>query len=114
MAAAHQNLGCAYLASNRFDQAMKAFEEAVRFDPGILQRTATEAIPVQTPGNNPGLQSFYYAKICAMQGQVDDALLFLERAVKQGFKNLDKVAKDPAFKDLTKDPRFVELSRSAG
>ncbi len=114
MAIAHQNLACAYLASNRFEQAIEAFQEAVRFDPEILQRTATEAISVQTQGSNPGLQSFYYAKVCAMHGRMDDALLFLDRAVKQGFKDLDKVVKDPAFKDLAKDPRFIELSRSVG
>ncbi len=112
LAVAHQNLGCAYLAIDKPDQAMEAYQHAVRLDPGILDRTASDAIFVQGAGTAPGLQSFYFAKIAAIQGQLDNAVGFLEKAVKQGFKDKDKVVKDPAFKDLVKDPRFMELSRT--
>jgi Tfp pilus assembly protein PilF len=113
MSRTFHNLGAAYLAWRKPTQAMEAFQEAVRIDPAVMERTLSEAISVQAVGVDSGFQNFCFAKICAQNGQLENALIFLERALKNGFKDLAKIVKDPAFAQLTQEPRFIALTHPA-
>ena len=49
------------------------------------------------------------AKLLAGRGQKDEALLYLRRAIDEGYQGLDKAYSDPEFAKLLSDQRFIEL-----
>jgi hypothetical protein len=49
------------------------------------------------------------AKMYAKQGANDRALLYMRKALEEGFKERDKFQKDPEFASLKELPEFKEL-----
>jgi Tfp pilus assembly protein PilF len=110
-ATAYKNLASAQFALGRFEEGFHALQEAFRIDPSALQ--STSGVGVGVTGMSPATEAFYFAKTYAANGQVDSALAFLMKAVASGFKDFDRVAKDPDFKAVVRDPRFVELAKGS-
>jgi Tfp pilus assembly protein PilF len=107
LATAYKNLGSAYFASNRFDDGYEAFQNAYRLDPTILEAPATFAVDL--PGESVARQAFYFAKIYAANGLIEQALVFLRRAFEQGFSDIDRIVNDPDFKAVVADPGYQQL-----
>jgi tetratricopeptide (TPR) repeat protein len=101
-----KNLGNAFLALGQLEEAYEAYREAFRHDPTILER-APQA--VAAPGLDPGTQNYFLAKVLASHGQIDAAFDFLERARQAGYSGFGRIADDPDFAGLVKDPRFEEF-----
>ena len=114
-AAFHSNLGRAYFADKKFDLAGVEYARAIDIDPDIFSRESPAGIVARMP-QEKGLLSFVLAKLLASHGRMDDALVYLRRAMDEGYKGIDKVYTEPEFARLIKDPRFTELmnARSAG
>jgi len=102
-----KNLGAVYLAQGRVQQAFEAYQEAFRLDPTILESQGP-SIPAE--GVDAATQYFFTAKLLARNGQKDAALDFLAKAKAAGFHDFEKVASDPAFADVVKDPRYQEIT----
>lgn len=49
------------------------------------------------------------AKLFAKQQDTDHSLLYLRRAMEEGYKQIDEVYKDPDFDGLRSDARFTQL-----
>jgi tetratricopeptide (TPR) repeat protein len=109
LAQAHKNMGSAYFALGRYDAGFEAFQSAYSLDPTVLE--SSTGIVVGTAGLSVATQSFYFAKLCAAAGQVDQALEFLRKAVAAGFRDFSKVENDPDLKILVQDPRYKQLKR---
>lgn len=109
LAQAHKNMGSAYFAIGRYDAGFEAFQSAYSLDPTVLE--SSTGIVVGTAGLSVATQSFYFAKLCAAAGQVDQALEFLRKAVAAGFRDFSKVENDPDLKILVQDPRYKQLKR---
>jgi tetratricopeptide (TPR) repeat protein len=107
-AAFHSNLGRAYFADKKFEIASTEYTRAIDLDPDIFSRESPAGIVARMP-QEKGLLSFVLAKLLAGHGRMDDALLYLRRAMDEGYKGLDKVYTEPEFAQLIKDPRFTEL-----
>jgi Tfp pilus assembly protein PilF len=110
-ATAYKNLGAALFALGRFEDGFRALQEAFRIDPSALQ--ASSGVGVGVAGMSPAMEAFYFAKIHAANGQVDSALALLMKAAASGFKDFDRVTRDPDFKAVVRDPRFAELTKSS-
>jgi Tfp pilus assembly protein PilF len=106
-ATAYRNMGTAYFALGRFEEGYEAYQTAYRFDPTILEGSTT--MPVHGTRQSVAIECFYIAKICAANGQVDTALIFLKKAVEVGFKDFKRVKNDPDFKAVLADPRYKQL-----
>jgi Tfp pilus assembly protein PilF len=106
LAQAHKNMGVAYFALGRYDAGFEAFQSAYSLDPNVLSSAG-----YSVPGAGPAVQFFYFAKLCAAAGQVDQALDWLRKAVEAGFKDFSKVESDPDFKIVVQDPRYKQLKR---
>lgn len=105
----HNNLAAAYFADKKLHLAIPEYLKALELDPNIFERRSTTGVVAQI---SPGDRAHYYyvlAKIYAQAGQFDRALLYLRRAIEEGYPNVDNALHDAEFAQLRKDHRFTEL-----
>ena len=106
----YSNLGAAYFSRKEFEKASLAYNQALRIDPDIFERTSHTGVQAQM--SSPGDRAhFYYvlAKLYAKSGIADRSLQYLRRAMEEGYRGIEDVYKDEEFAALRKDPRFTEL-----
>lgn len=122
---AHNNLGVLYDKQRIYDKAIAAFENASRIDPSnvgaknnlvtarknnaaILERQAQIKKAENAAAINPKdpQASFNVARLHAHYGNRTEALQWLDRARRQGYKDMGSVRNDPSFKNLSNDRDF--------
>jgi tetratricopeptide (TPR) repeat protein len=126
---AHNNLGVLYDKKGLYDDAITEFEKALEIEPGNssarqnlevakknkkivderaarIQRAEQEA---RAKPNDAGA-SYNLARTYAFYGQKESAFEWLDKARKQGYKDLEYLKIDPAFESLRNDPDFERLT----
>ena len=125
---ARNNLGALYSKNGRYDDAIREFEEVLRRDPanaaamgnldnarrnkGVVherQEQIGRTLTVVDARPNDPRAAYDAARIFAQQGNNDQALAWLTKALDLGFTQLDFVSVDPALTGLRKDSRFSTL-----
>ena len=110
VASFHANMGAAYFAKKDFEAAGRSYARALELDPDVLERHARSGISAQQPHSVDVAQyAFVMARLYARIGAIDRSLEYLQRAIAEGFKGMEKVFKDSDFAALRKDPRFADL-----
>ena len=109
MASFHANLGSAYLGHKRMEDADAEYLRALQLDPDVFETHSTIGITALMKPEDRANYSYTLAKMYAKDGQLDRSLLYLRRAMEEGYKNIDHVYQDPEFAQLRKDQRFVAL-----
>jgi len=110
VASFHANMGAAYFAKKDFEAAGMSYARALELDPDVLERHARSGISAQLPQSVDLAQyAFVMAKLYARTGAIDRSLEYLQRAIAEGFKGMERVFKDSDFTGLRKDPRFADL-----
>jgi len=122
---ARNNLGVLYDKKGRYDEAIAELENALKSEPGNamalnnlatakknkaivqerkaqIERAETDA---QAKPRDPQA-SYYVARLHASHGNKALALQWLEKALKQGFKETASIKSDPAFDSLRDDRDF--------
>jgi len=109
-ASIYSNLGTAYWARKKYDEAMKTYERALALDSEVFEHRSSAGVLLQErPMDERAKFHFYQAKLYAKQGMSDRALLCLRKALEEGYKERDKIAEQPEFKDMLELPEFKEL-----
>jgi tetratricopeptide (TPR) repeat protein len=109
----HSNLGTAYFALKDFPNAVNEYSRALQLDPDVFERRSQSGIAAHMASpEDRAHYSFVLARMYAKTGNLDRALLYLRKAMEDGYKNIDEVYKDQEFATLRKDPRFAELMQS--
>jgi Flp pilus assembly protein TadD len=122
---AHNNLGVLYDKQGRYDEAIASFERAAKLDPnnpGAAKNLDTakknraamqeRQAQIQKAENAAAINpkdpqaSYNVARLHANFGNRELALQWLDRARRQGYKDLASVKNDPAFKNLRNDRDF--------
>jgi len=104
------NQGAAYFAKKEFEKAAEAYANALRLDPDILEHTSRNGVSAQLPSpEDRARYDYLIAKLWAGQGNRDKSLVYLQRALEEGYKGIDNVYKDPEFAGLRSDARFTAL-----
>jgi hypothetical protein len=93
----------------RFDEGMEVYRQALRIDPQLFEHLSGFGTLIQTTSHNDSMQNFYMAKMFAGAGDKDRAISMLYKAFEDGFKDVDKIKKDPVFAGLADDERFQRL-----
>ena len=109
----HSNLGTSYFALKDFPAAVSEYARALQLDPNVLERRSQTGIAaLMSSPEDRAHYSFVLARIYAKSGNLDRALLYLRKAMEDGYRDIDAVYKDQEFAELRKDPRFTELMNS--
>jgi tetratricopeptide (TPR) repeat protein len=104
-AGAHANLGFAYYNSNKFPEAAIEFQKALEIEPSIFERNDKAGSTVQDRSvSNHGLFFFTMARVYAQKKDAEHCAEYLRKSLDEGYKDVGKVATDPAFKDVVDDP----------
>lgn len=111
----HSNLGRAYFADKKYDLAGTEYSKALELDPDIFMRESPAGVSARIP-QEKGLLSFVLAKLLAGHGKIEESLVYLRRAMDEGYKGIDKIYSEPDFAKVVKDPRFTAMmnARSQG
>ena len=106
----YSNQGAAYFGKKEFEKASDAYAKALQLDTDILERTSHNGVSAQLPSPEDRARFDYLiAKLCAGRGDRDRSLLYLRRALEDGYKGIDAVYKDPEFAGVRSDARFTAL-----
>jgi tetratricopeptide (TPR) repeat protein len=106
----YSNLGAAYFATKQFEKANSAYGQALQLDPDIFERVSRAGVAAQLSSPEDRAHFDYVlAKLYAKIGNLDRSLVYLGRALEEGYKGIDDVYKEAEFAELRKDPRFVQL-----
>jgi tetratricopeptide (TPR) repeat protein len=109
----HSNLGTAYFALKDFPAAVREYARALELDPDVFERRSQVGVAAHMSSpEDRAHYSFVIARMYAASGNLDRALVYLRKAMEDGYKDIDAVYKDQEFATLRNDPRFTELMNS--
>ena len=109
-ASIHSNLGTAYFARKKYNNAFENWQIALALDPEVFEHRSTQGTLLQERSVEERARfHFYLAKTYARAGAVERALLYIRKALEEGFRERDKFRKDPDFKDLQELEEFQAL-----
>jgi tetratricopeptide (TPR) repeat protein len=109
-ASVYSNLGTAYFARKQYQQAMDAYQQALSLDSDVFERKSSHGILLQERTYTERAKFHYYvAKMYAKSGQNERALLYIRKALEEGFKERSKFMEDPEFQGLRDIEEFKEL-----
>ncbi len=111
-ATAYCNMGSVYFDLRKYKEGAEAYKKAIALNPNILEHSLANGIVVRTLNVASGYQFYVFAKLCAASGKIDQALNFLAKAQENGFKDFNKVAKDPDFKQVIENERYGQILKN--
>ncbi len=109
-ASVYTNIGYAYFAEKQVPKAMEAFHKALAIDPKVFEETSRVGSLMSFRSvTDRGLFNFMLAKDYAQSGDAMNCVVYLRRAADEGYKEVGKVRKDPAFAKVIDDPDMQKL-----
>ncbi len=109
-ASIYSNLGTAQFARKKYKEAFEAYQKALDLDPDVFEHRSTQGVLLQERTVQERAKfHFYLAKTYAKAGMSDRALLYMRKALEEGFKERKRFEEDPEFAALRELPEFQEL-----
>lgn len=106
----HSNLGTAYFSKKEYELASHEYAAALSLDPEIFDRHSQTGISAQVASlEDRARYSYIIARMFAARGDADHCLLYLKKAMEEGYKVEVNFQKDREFSSFRKDPRFIAL-----
>ena len=104
------NLGTAYFAKKDFEQATANYNKALEIDPEIFERKSNFGVNahMSSPADR-ARYNYVIARMFATRNDADKCLLYLRKALEDGFPVAENVVNEQEFTLIRKDPRFVAL-----
>ena len=108
-ASAHLNMAESWAGLGEMDRAMTEYARALELDADILTSNPEGVVAhVSTPEQRARV-SYTIARAYAKRGNLEGALVYLQRARDGHFADLHKVYADEAFAALWDDPRLAKI-----
>lgn len=112
-ASVYMNLGTAYFSRKKYQEATECYQTALKLDPDVFEHHSSFGVMLEERTVEERAKYHYYvAKIYAKSGRTDLALQYLRKALEEGFKDKDKLAKDPEFATMRDTDEFKQLLAS--
>lgn len=109
-ASIHSNLGTAYFARKKYKEALEEYQTALSLDPEVFEHRNANGVLLQERSVEERAKfHFYLAKTYAKSGQSERALLYMRKAIEEGFKERQKFNEDSDFEALRQLPEFQDL-----
>jgi tetratricopeptide (TPR) repeat protein len=109
-ASIYSNLGTAYFARKKYKEAAEAYQQALKLDPEVFERKSSYGVLLQERNIEERAKFHYYlAKVYAKAGSTDRAILYIRKALEEGFKERQKFVEEPEFAALQELAEFKEL-----
>lgn len=106
----HSNLGTVYMEKKEYDKGMAEYAKAYALDPEIFERTSRTGVSARMSSPDDRARFYYFlAKLYAGTGESEKSLLYLKKAMEEGYPDINNVYKDAEFATLRKDERFNEI-----
>jgi tetratricopeptide (TPR) repeat protein len=113
-ASIYSNLGSAYFARKEYQKAATAYQKALSIDPEVFEHHNQYGTLLQERSTTERAKfHFYLAKTYAKAGQNERALLYIRKALEEGFTERKKFMEDSEFTNLRALPEFKELMAMA-
>ena len=104
------NLGTAYFARKNYDLAFATYQTALKIDPEVFEHRGTHGTLLQERSVEERAKfHFYLARTYAKAGATERALLYLRKALEEGFKERDKILGGPEFAALLQLDEFKQI-----
>jgi len=101
------NLGTSYFARKNYELAFETYQQALKLDPEVFEHRSTMGILLQERAVDERAKFHYYlARTYAKAGDVEHTLIYVRKALEEGFKETDKFSKDPEFAIVRDNPEF--------
>ncbi|MCW5962693.1 MAG: tetratricopeptide repeat protein [Bryobacterales bacterium] len=109
-ASVHSNLGTAYFSQKRYEEASTHYARAVEIDPLIFEHRGSQGTILQQR-NVEDRASFHFhlSKVYARNGDVERSLLYMRKALEEGFKDRRKFREDQDFAAMQDIEEFQTL-----
>jgi tetratricopeptide (TPR) repeat protein len=101
------NLGTSYFARKNYELAFTTYQAALKLDPEVFEHRSSMGILLQERTVDERAKFHYYlARTYAKAGDVEHTLIYVRKALEEGFKEPDKFKKDPEFQIVRDNPEF--------
>lgn len=109
-ASIYSNLGTALFARKKYKQATQAYLEALRLDPDVFETRHSTGTLLQDRSVRERAKYYYFlATTYARVEMWERAMLYLRKALEEGFRGRKKILKEPAFEPLLENAAFQAL-----
>ncbi len=104
------NLGSGYFERKDYTRATEAWQKALALDPEVFENRSTQGVLIQQQTTEERAKyHIFLARTYAKAGMDDHALIYIRKALEEGFKERKKLTDDPAFAHLKELPEFKQL-----
>jgi tetratricopeptide (TPR) repeat protein len=109
-ASIYSNLGSAHFARKEYAKAAECYQTALSIDPEVFEHHNQYGTLLQERSTTERAKFHYYlAKTYAKAGQNERALLYIRKALEEGFTERKKFMEDNEFANLRELPEFKVL-----
>ena len=109
-ASIHSNLGTSLFARGKFKDASKAYLTALQLDPLVFEHRGSNGTLLQERSvGDRGKYYFFMAKAHAQVELYDKALLYIRKALEEGYVRRGKIAAEKAFEPMIEMPAFQRV-----
>ncbi|HYO84833.1 MAG TPA: tetratricopeptide repeat protein [Bryobacteraceae bacterium] len=109
-ASIYSNLGTAHFARKKYKDAAECYEKALSLDPEVFEHRNSHGVLLQERSVHERAKfHFYLARTYAKAGNAERALLYMRKALEEGFADRKKFQQEPEFALLQELPEFQQL-----
>jgi tetratricopeptide (TPR) repeat protein len=103
------NLGTAYFAEQKYKRGVKMYQKAFSIDEQVFDPSRAAMVEGGGSREQRVAINYYIAQTFAKAGKQEQALIYLRKAMDEGFKDRKRLTEDTDFAVLRTTPQFQQL-----